>query len=84
MVGFGTTKFTRALWEPALLWNQLRSPRTAPTFAQRSITLTENRPDFRPKVISYNAGAVKYFLSFFFAFFPHCSIHSEMSAISLS
>jgi hypothetical protein len=24
MVGFGTTKFTRA-WEPALLWNQLRS-----------------------------------------------------------
>jgi len=22
MVGFGTTKFTRA-WEPALLWNQL-------------------------------------------------------------
>jgi hypothetical protein len=24
MVGFGTTKFTRA-WEPALLWNQLHS-----------------------------------------------------------
>ena len=23
MVGFGTTKFTRA-WEPALLWNQLQ------------------------------------------------------------
>jgi len=26
MVGFGTTKFTRA-WEPALLWNQLRALR---------------------------------------------------------
>jgi hypothetical protein len=26
MVGFGTTKFTRA-WEPALLWNQLHSER---------------------------------------------------------
>jgi hypothetical protein len=24
MVGFGTTKFTRA-WEPALLWNQFHS-----------------------------------------------------------
>jgi hypothetical protein len=28
---FGTTKFTRA-WEPALLWNQLRSPRIGSIF----------------------------------------------------
>jgi hypothetical protein len=30
MVGFGTTKLTR-VWEPALLWNQLRfKPRLGP------------------------------------------------------
>ena len=35
MVGFGTTKFTRA-WEPAMLWNQLRV-----------LTLDESRADSR-------------------------------------
>jgi hypothetical protein len=29
MVGFGTTKLTR-VWEPALLWNQLRKARSRP------------------------------------------------------
>ena len=34
--------------------------------------------------LSYNAGVVKCFVLLFFTFFPHCCIHSEMSAISLS
>jgi len=35
MVGFGTTKFTRA-WEPALLWNQLHFlTRASPNLGER-------------------------------------------------
>jgi hypothetical protein len=43
MVGFGTTKFTRA-WEPALLWNQLRvlsNGQAENTNSARYITLVE-------------------------------------------
>jgi hypothetical protein len=42
MVGFGTTKFTRA-WEPALLWNQLHvlTARYVPASFSVSLTIAE-------------------------------------------